>query len=128
MKNKIVLALGLLALSALPQISHAEEGLLSADQLDSMISSESESLRPGHGGPGRPGPGRPGPGRPGPGRPGPGRPGPGPRPGPRPVECFAQNARGQTFRAVGWNARNTQREAINYCYQYSRRCRALGCR
>lgn len=55
----------------------------------------------------------------GPGRPGPGR---------RIVSCFAQNRRGQVFRARGWNPRMVQQQAMNQCFSVSRFCRALGCR
>ena len=93
----------------------AEEGLSSVEQMESPDS----SFRPGRpGGPGR-GPGYPGyPGRPG-------------RPGPRPVECYARNARGITFRAQGWNPRQVQDRALQQCYRNSfnpRTCRPLGCR
>lgn len=55
----------------------------------------------------------------GPGRPGPGR---------RIISCFAQNRRGQVFRARGWNPRLVQQQAMNQCFSVSRFCRALGCR
>lgn len=88
---------------------------------------------PGGGGPGRPGdgPGRPGdgPGRPGdgPGRGGDGRGGHG---GPghggpgwgRRVQCVAYNMRGQAFVGEGRDFRAAQQNALDYCYQYSRRC------
>lgn len=56
----------------------------------------------------------------------PGRPG---RPGrDRWVTCFAQNRRGQTFRATARRARVAQDQAMRKCYDYSRACRPLGCR
>lgn len=53
----------------------------------------------------------------------PGRPGPA-----RWVTCFAQNRRGDTFRATARRARMAQDQAMRKCYQYSRACRPLGCR
>lgn len=56
----------------------------------------------------------------------PGRPG---RPGAdRWVTCYAQNRRGETFRATARRARMAQDQAMRKCYQYSRACRPLGCR
>lgn len=106
-----------LTLTAVPA-AHAFEngvdgGLSPVEQFEDGADA---SLRPGRpGGPGR-GPGYPG------------RPG---RPGPRPVECYARNARGITFSARGWNARQVQDRALQQCYRNSfnpRTCRPLGCR
>ncbi|MBX2993909.1 MAG: hypothetical protein KF681_03790 [Bdellovibrionaceae bacterium] len=44
------------------------------------------------------------------------------------VTCFAQNRRGETFRAVGNRARPAQQAALNKCYRVSRDCRPAGCR
>jgi hypothetical protein len=46
----------------------------------------------------------------------------------RRVTCFAQNARGQTFRASAMRARQAQDMAMRQCFRVSRFCRALGCR
>lgn len=48
------------------------------------------------------------------------------RPGGR-VACFARNNWGDTFRAVGRRAHRTQELAMEKCFDYSRRCRPLGC-
>lgn len=44
------------------------------------------------------------------------------------VTCFAQNRRGETFRAVGNRARPAQQAALKKCYRVSRDCRPAGCR
>lgn len=41
--------------------------------------------------------------------------------------CYAENRRGQLFRAVGRNQGQVQRRAMNQCFNYSRQCRPLGC-
>ena len=43
------------------------------------------------------------------------------------VACYAQNRRGQLFRAIGQHPRRVQRRAMEYCFQYSRYCRPMGC-
>ena len=45
----------------------------------------------------------------------------------RRVICYAQNRRGETFRARGESRRWTQERALEKCYAYSRHCRPLGC-
>ena len=45
----------------------------------------------------------------------------------RRVICYAQNRRGDTFRARGESRRWTQERALEKCYAYSRHCRPLGC-
>ena len=45
----------------------------------------------------------------------------------RQVVCYAQNARGQMFRAYGRRARPVQDAAMNKCFNHSRRCRPAGC-
>lgn len=84
--------------------------------------------------PPRPNPPRPNPPRPNPPRPNPPRPRP-PRPlPPRPVPpsnevvCYAQNTRGEVFRAFGWNRFIVQERAMDKCEAVSRSCRPLGCR
>ncbi len=121
-------------------------GLIAADVFD-RNDRDGWDRGPGRGGPGRGdgwdrgpgrGPGRGdgwdrGPGR-GPGRGdgwdrGPGR-GPGhgyPPPRPRPVICYAQNARGQIYQGRGRNAREAQNNALDACYSFSRRCAPAGC-
>lgn len=42
--------------------------------------------------------------------------------------CYARNFRGQVFDAVGFSRSRTQRRAVASCYNYSRSCRAAGCR
>ena len=57
-------------------------------------------------------------------------PGYGPGWGPRPVACYAQNWRGDTFRGVSYDYRRAQYEAMNTCAYYShnpRSCRLIGC-
>lgn len=49
------------------------------------------------------------------------------RPG-RYVTCFAENRRGEVFRATARRARAAQDLAMQKCYDYSRSCRPLGCR
>ena len=41
--------------------------------------------------------------------------------------CYAENARGETFRATGLFPRRVQQRAMNRCYDYSYRCYQLGC-
>lgn len=50
------------------------------------------------------------------------------RPRPRWVTCYAQDLRRNLYHATGVFPRQVQREAMNTCFQYARRCRALGCR
>lgn len=49
------------------------------------------------------------------------------RPG-RFVTCFAQNRRGEMFRATARRARAAQDLAMRKCFAYSRACRPVGCR
>lgn len=42
--------------------------------------------------------------------------------------CYARSQWGQVFDAVGFSAARTQRRALASCYNYSRNCRAAGCR
>lgn len=44
------------------------------------------------------------------------------------VTCFAQNRRGEMFRATARRARAAQDLAMSKCYDYSRSCRPAGCR
>ncbi len=46
----------------------------------------------------------------------------------RAITCYAQNRRGEIFRATARRARVAQEVALEKCYDYSRACRALGCR
>lgn len=50
------------------------------------------------------------------------------RPGRTRYVCYARNARGQVFDAVGYSPSRVQRRAVNNCENYSRFCRAAGCR
>ena len=43
------------------------------------------------------------------------------------VTCFAQNRRGEMFRATARRARAAQDLALRKCYDYSRSCRPAGC-
>lgn len=45
----------------------------------------------------------------------------------RHVVCYAQNRRGQIFRATGNRGRWVQERAMDKCYATSRFCRPLGC-
>lgn len=45
----------------------------------------------------------------------------------RTLFCFAQNRRGEIFRARGQSARIAQEKALDKCYQASRMCRPAGC-
>jgi hypothetical protein len=56
------------------------------------------------------------------------RPHPSPPPRHEPVACYAQNQRGEFFRAVGRNPRGVQQLAMKRCLRTSRSCRPLGCR
>ena len=42
-------------------------------------------------------------------------------------QCRARNARGQNFTARAPSRGIAQRRAINHCYNYSARCRLVGC-
>lgn len=45
----------------------------------------------------------------------------------RPVACFARNARGEVFNALGARPAAVQERAMRKCEAASRRCRPLGC-
>jgi hypothetical protein len=93
-------------------------GAISADEAD-------RQWRAGHGG-GHNGPGHGGPGHGGPGHGGPGHGGGHHDDG---ITCFARDWRGNIYRAVGYNARRVQYEAVRKCERFSRyRCREAGCR
>jgi len=64
--------------------------------------------------------------------------GPGPGPGwghgpgwgPRPVSCYAQDWRGDTYRGDSYDYRQAEYDALNACQYYSynpRSCRLVGC-
>lgn len=99
-------------------------------------SEDADTYAPPRRPPGRPNPPRPNPPRPNPPRPHPPRP-PRPHP-PRPYPpyppigyeyaCYAQNARGSIFQAIGYNRSLTQQRALDRCYRVSQSCRPLGCR
>lgn len=45
----------------------------------------------------------------------------------RQITCYAQNGRGEVFRASGNRPQQVQARAIDKCYAYSRNCRPVGC-
>lgn len=54
--------------------------------------------------------------------------GPGHGPGDGFITCYAQNRRGEMFRASSRFARVAQDRALEKCYDVSRACRPMGCR
>lgn len=44
------------------------------------------------------------------------------------VQCYAQNRRGQIYKAAGARPYSVQQKALNKCYNRSYECRPMGCR
>lgn len=44
------------------------------------------------------------------------------------VQCYAQNRRGQIYKAAGARPYSVQQQALNKCYNRSYECRPMGCR